>query len=90
MAPARAAGMAIGALIAGTVCSLLLEGGFWLLLEVWTFGRTWIEWVVYCTSVGLSAAFMLPRFPQKGQKAWQTAMNTDPGREADATSKAGT
>jgi hypothetical protein len=71
------------------VCSLLLKGGFWLLLEVWTFGRTWIEWVVYCTAVGLAAAFMLPRLPRKMRNSWQTAMNPEAGSEADAASRAG-
>ncbi|HJS57183.1 MAG TPA: hypothetical protein VKA01_03685 [Vicinamibacteria bacterium] len=74
MSGARTFEALLGAFITGLFCSFLLRSGFWLLLEVMGFGRTWPEQIVYVSVVGVSASLMLGRLPSQVQGQWRTAM----------------
>ena len=74
MSGARTFEALLGAFITGLFCSFLLRAGFWLLLEVIGFGRTWLEQIVYVSVVGVSASVLLGRLPSRVQSEWRTAM----------------
>ncbi len=74
-------GAVIEAVVTGLVCSLLLRGGFWLLVEVLAFGRTLLEQVLYLIFMPISAAFLLRRFPAQVQQSWRRAMSPDSVKE---------
>lgn len=77
----HAFGAVIGALVTSLACSLLLRGGFWLLVEVLAFGRTLLEQVIYLVFMAASAAVLLRRFPTQVQQSWRRAMSLDPLKE---------
>jgi hypothetical protein len=79
MTRSRATGAIFAALASGVVCSVLLRGGFGLLVEVMDFGRTGLEKVLCCLFVALSALYMLPQLPSKVQNSWRAAMSPDSG-----------
>ena len=78
MAGSRTFGTLVGALVTGAICSVLLRAGFWWLVEVRGFGRTPLEWVFYCTSLGLALRFLLPRLGSTVRQSWQKAMDVPP------------
>jgi hypothetical protein len=55
----------------------LLYGGQYLLADVWGFGFTKTENIVYWVFAGLSLLYMVPQFPAKIKKGWRNA--TIPG-----------
>jgi hypothetical protein len=75
MAGSRTFGTLVGALVTGVICSVLLRAGFWWLVEVLGFGRTPLEQVLYCTSLGLALRFMLPRLGSTLRQSWRKAMD---------------
>jgi hypothetical protein len=77
MSPSRALGAVLSAAITGLACSMVLRGGFWLLVEVMGFGATWLEQVAYLWLLAAAAAFMLNRLPSQIQSAWRFAMNPE-------------
>ncbi len=70
----RTFGTLVGAVVTGAICSVLLRGGFWWLVEVQGFGRAPLEGVFYCTSLGLGLRFLLPRLASKVSQSWRSAM----------------
>jgi hypothetical protein len=74
MSGTRAFESVVGAVIVGVVCSVLLRGGFWLLVERMAFGQTWQEQVVHLTCLGTAASFMLAGVPAKLRRSWHAAM----------------
>jgi hypothetical protein len=90
MRGSRTVGALFAALVIGTVCSVLLRAGFWWLIEVKGSGRTPLEQVLYCTSLGLALRFMLPRLASKVGQSWRTAMDGSGPAESAAATKPGT
>ncbi len=74
----RAVGPVSGALVVGLICSVLLQGGFWFLVEEMGFGRSWQEQAVFCGSLALAARFMLVRVPSRLRESWNGLMNPEP------------
>lgn len=71
----KSTALAAGAAVFGVLLfSFLLSAGLWLLTEVFSFGQTETENVVYWVFAGLSALFMLPQIPEKLRKSWRNAM----------------
>lgn len=71
----KSTALAAGAAVFGVLLfSLLLSAGLWLLTEVFSFGQTETENVVYWVFAGLSALFMLPQIPKKLRNSWRNAM----------------
>jgi hypothetical protein len=83
----RTFGTLVGAVITGLVCSGLLRGGFWWLVEVLGFGRTPLEQIVYCTSLGIALRYMLPWLGSKIRISWRTAMDAPLPAEGAAAVK---
>lgn len=88
MAGARTVGRLFAALVTGVICSVLLRAGFWWLVEVMGFGRTLLEQVLYCTSLGLALRFMLPRLASQIGQSWRKAMDAAVPAESGAAGKA--
>lgn len=76
--PRESTAILIGMAIFSTVLySLLLSGGFWLLTNVFSFGYSRTENIVYWVFAGLSTLFILLKLPARLRKIWRNAM--DPG-----------
>jgi len=69
----NALGMGV-ALLSSVLFSALLDGGFWLLTDIFSFGRTRAENIVYWIVAALSLLYMLPQIPSRIRKAWRSAM----------------
>jgi hypothetical protein len=83
----RTFGTLVGAVVTGAICSVLLRAGFWWLVEVQGFGRMPLEWVFYCTSLGLALRVLLPRLASKVRASWRTAMDTSAPPEGATAGK---
>ena len=61
------------ALVQMLLCSALLYGVPYLLMEVLSFGYSMAENVVYWIFAALSILYMLPEIPAKVRKSWRNA-----------------
>ena len=61
------------ALVQMILFSALLHGGYYLLAEVFSFGYSTAENVVYWIFAVLSILYMLPQIPAKVRKSWRNA-----------------
>jgi hypothetical protein len=84
LSPARGFGAVAAAVATGLVCTLLLRGGFWLLLEAMALGRTRLEQVIYWTFVVAASVFLLRRMPGRVRQSWRTAMAEGSDAQGDA------
>src|ERR1035437_3147095 len=76
--PRKTTAILMGVAIFSTALfSLLLGAGYWLLTNVFSFGRTRTEHIVYWVFAGLSALFIILQLPARLRKTWRNAMIPD-------------